>query len=231
MLQKHIVLWSSLVLILLTASPASAIVRVAPRWNFTEIYIQGGGALGSYNGFPTQDFLLDGAVGLAEFDGADLYENGLSLGLAIGQLREGRFAYSVGFRYSQSDLTTRPLRYTRDGDEWTLQLDKVTLRQYDLDLNFNVYLLPLSRAMFSPYVGVGASAGFSQADWRDFEDENSANASLNLNFGAELQLNRPGDSRSFFALASTNAWNVVASDDRPRYLYFGGSIRYYFKGY
>jgi hypothetical protein len=231
MLRKQIALWAALVMIFSFAYPASAIVRVAPSWSFTEIYVQGGSALGSYNGFPTQDFLLDGSTGFAEFDGSDLYENGLSLGIAFGRMRAGRFAFSVGFRYSNSDLTTRPLLYTRGGDEWTLQLDKVTIRQYDVDLNFNIFLLPLTRSMFSPYVGVGASAGFSQADWRDFEDENSANAALNLNFGAELQLNKPGDSRSFFALASTNTWNMVASDDRPRFLYFGGSIKYYFKGY
>ena len=171
MQRKSIVLWGIAVAILVFAQSTSAIVRVAPRWNFTEFYVQGGSPLGSYNGFPTQDFLLDGAVGLAEFDGSDLFESGLSLGLSIGQLRQGRFMYSVGFRYTNSEPTNQPLRYVRGSEEWTLVLSDVTLHQYDLDLNFNLFLLPLTRSAFSPYVGVGVSAGFTQVDWRDFQDE------------------------------------------------------------
>ena len=231
MIRKYFAFAMVLAAVVVCAQSASAIVRVAPRWNFTEVYVQGGSAIGSYNGFPTQDFLLDGAPGLAEFDGSDLYETGLSLGFSIGQLRAGRFMYSVGFRYTRSNPTTNPLRYVRGADEWTLTLDKVTLHQYDLDLNFNVFLIPLTRSNFSPYVGAGVSGGFTEASWRNYSNENSANASLNLNFGAELLLTRPGESRNFFAIASNNAWNIVASDDRPRYLWFGGSIKYYFKGY
>ena len=231
MIRKNIALWLTAAAVVAFAQSTSAIVRVAPRWNFTEIYVQGGSPLGSYNGFPTQDFLLEGDPGLGEFDGSDLYKTGLSLGLSIGQLQQGRFLYSVGFRYTNSEFTDRTLTYTRGIESWLYTFGDVTLRQYDIDLNFNVFLWPLTNSSFAPYAGVGVSAGFTQADWDFGQDENSANASLNLNFGAELLLNKSNDTRSFFALASNNAWNIVASDDRPRYLFFGGSLKYYFKGY
>ena len=224
MFRRLNVICTLLIMSLVLAASADAIVRVAPRWNFTEVYVQGGAPVGSYNGIPTLPFPRG-----AEFDGSDMWESGLALGVNIGQVRQHRFAYSIGFRFISSDLKTNQFDYTDGNIDYRLTIEPFNMYQYDLDVNFNVFLLPLDRSNISPYVGFGTSAGFTHLDWQSLPGENSANIALNLNFGAELRLGQPGADRNFVSLVSTNGWNIVASDDRPRYLWFGGALKYYFK--
>lgn len=226
MFRRLTVFCAFLIMSLVLAASTEAIVRVAPRWSFTEIYIKGGAPIGSYNGIPTDEFFdnIDGVR--LQFEGSDLYKSGLTFGISIGQVRQHRFSYAVGFRYTRSENNVQGIPDQRN---ILYDLYSYELHQYDLNVDFNLFLLPIDRSVISPFVGIGTAAGITDVEIEGLDGENSANIALNLNFGAEIRISQPGTEGNFISLVSTNGWNIIASDDRPRYLWFGGGLKYYFK--
>jgi outer membrane protein W len=105
--------------------------------------------------------------------------------------------------------------------------EKINFRQYDIELNANYYFLDLTSTVFSPYTGAGVQAGFTSFSPEGFEDESEIKVAGSLNFGADLKLFDNG--RSFLTVASMNNYNLLASDNRPKYLNLGFALRYFFR--
>lgn len=216
----------ALLCILAVASQAFAITRVARSQNWIEAYAGGGTPTGQYNGLPglaEGDFIINNA--LVDVDGGDVYDNSFHFGLAYGRTQGKHFSMSFGFRFTNHSLQdTIPLTT----DTVLLVPDDLTLRQYDLELDVYYYPLDLNRSYVNPYVGLGVKGGITSADIKGFDSENDLTGGLCLNFGLEVTLWRdPG--RASVALASVNSWDFLASGDRPRYLNFGGALKYYFR--
>lgn len=223
----------ALATVTVAAASADAIVRVSPRWTFSEIHFSMGTAHGDYEGLPTlgdfgtyyDDF---DRLRAFEFESDDLYKTAWSIGLNIGQVQAGHIAYSFGFRYSKHELKPSPW-FMPDGYGISLD-DEPELHQFDLELNVNFFILDVNESALAPYVGMGFRGGITNADYRLFEDEQSANMALAVNFGADLRLTQPTKS-GYWAISSVNSYEFVSTDDRPKYLNIGGGLKYYFKGW
>jgi hypothetical protein len=227
---KSVALIALVALVFLGASSALAIVRTAPRWSFTEFYVSYASPLGTYDGMPTYDFDLADGGGLVEFDASDIYDPTYAIGFGFGQIRDGHVAYSLGFKYTAHELLAEEVYYEGESVIRSLADTDVKMHQFDLLLNINYYLTDMNVSTFAPYIGVGLHGGITRVDWYLFEDENDANVALSANFGFDVKLSPADQNRSYWALASANQVNLVASGNRPRYLHIGGAIKYYFKG-
>lgn len=150
--------------------------------------------------------------------------------------------YSVGFRYTRAEVQGS------FADSLEIGQDSVFLAWYDLDsyysihlyeleANFNYFLIDPTESVFAPFVGFGGKAGFMNFSTDLFDvdsgleyaDENELKFTLHLNFGADLKLYEAPSGMSYFALSSVNSWDVLASGNRPRYLNIGGALKYYFR--
>jgi hypothetical protein len=213
--------------VLATSTSALAITRRAPTWSFTEISVSGTVPMGEYEGLPTLDFNETPPFGV--WDGDDLLDPSFAIGVGFGQVRSGRLAYSIAFRYTSHNLAAQPWV----SNDQTLEITTSTgvdMQQWDIEGNVNLYIISQMQSALTPYVGLGLHAGITQVDYAGFDDESDGNVALSLNFGVDFRLS-PMSARSYWALASVNHWDFVRSGDRPKYLYFGGAIKYYFKGF
>ncbi|MEE8577141.1 MAG: hypothetical protein V3T31_07780 [candidate division Zixibacteria bacterium] len=226
---RNKILVGLIVSVLFIATNSVGITKAARTFNFSELSVSGGLAWGTYDGFPTQSFLLQDALFLAEFDGSELYDPSVQVAVNIGRL-QGKIVASVGLRYSRHNLDEGPLVFSRGGDVWTISpanLD-AKLSQYDIELNINRYFLSPEKNPISPYVGVGLFAGITHVDWDFFANEDDFNAGVSLNYGLDFRL-APVKGDGFWTISSVNRWEIAATGDRPRYLLFGGALKYFFR--
>ncbi|RME19596.1 MAG: hypothetical protein D6800_14095 [Candidatus Zixiibacteriota bacterium] len=221
---KKLIIWLfGGLLILGMVQESTAVTRVARRWNALEFYSGGAIPWGTYNGINPFDFVINNR--LVDVDADKVYDPSFYLGVNYGQLISGRFFVSFGFRYTDVNAL----------DSILLPLDSVLIfdpslswNQYDIDINANVYFADISRSPFAPYVGVGLGVGINSLTSDLFDTENQATAALRANFGFDLKLFSSGH-RSFVTLSSVNSWDVLVSDDRPKYINIGGALKYWFK--
>jgi hypothetical protein len=225
----------ALVAVIGLAASADAIVRVKPRWTFSEFYAGFGTAYGSYSGLPIDaigDFdpyrdAFD-RLRVPEFDADVLWGTPFQIGLNIGQVRNGHIAYSFGFRYTRHDLKAGPY----ENEEVITTLSFVPeLHQFDLAFNIGYFLTDISTSAVSPYIGVGFLGGLTHANYELVEDEQDANLALAVNFGADLRLTEPNRQGAFWAISSVNSFEFVGTSNRPKYVNFGAALKYYFKGF
>jgi hypothetical protein len=207
---------------------ADAITKVAKRLNSISFFGGFASPIGTYDGIPGNPFYVDGHV--LEAEAKDLFDNAFYLGADYGQLVGGHYYLSVGFRYTGHGLTADTLADTVGQDILMISFrDGVNLRQYDLDICFHYLLNDLDKAGWSPYAGLAIHPGLTTASARGFDTETELTFGMSLDFGAELKLFESSYGSSFWTLASTNNWNFLGTNDRPRYLHFGGAIKYYFR--
>jgi len=107
--------------------------------------------------------------------------------------------------------------------------DDLKLRQYDFDFNFNYLFNDLNVKVWTPYVGVGVLAGITSLSMKNFDSESEIEMALNLNYGLDLKIWKQAQNRGFLAVSSSNSFNLLATDDRPKYFNFGLSLKYYFR--
>ncbi len=202
----------------LMVSPADArITRVAAQYNLVNFY--GGYATphGEYDEVGLIRFVdeLDRPV---ELDADSLFEETFFLGLDYGTLYRKHFLFLIGFRYTQHSVK-----------EWLERSygEEIGFHQYDIELNANYMFVDLANTPISPNIGAGVQAGFTSFAPKGFDNESEINLALSVNAGLDLKVYE--GPRSFVTLASMNDFNLLASDDRPKYLNLGLALRYYFR--
>ena len=211
-------------LVLVTASGTMAVTRVAKTMHVVDFYAGTGTVVGAYSGIPSQDFLINNR--LVDVDGEDLYDDPFSFAFGYGQVYRGKMFMAVKFRYTSHELMdTIPLLF----DTILVFNPGLKLRQYDLVLDINYQPLDLSESVITPFGGLGIQAGLTSESLTGFDTESQLNLALSLNFGAEVKLFTSPSKRSYLTVASANRWDFLATGDRPKYLNFGGALRYYFR--
>lgn len=213
-------------LLLMGQQSAFGLTKVERRLTVLEFF--GGGAIpvGTQDGVHPFDFIINNR--LVDLDADDVYDASVTLGLNYGQLIGGRVLVSVGLRYTDINV-----KDTIDLSIDTILIfgggpDKLKWGQYDLDLNFNFYLIDFYESPVAPYVGLGINGGLTRFSSRSFETEYDATIALSANFGFDIKLFGEGK-RSFVTLSSVNNWNFVSSGNRPKYLNIGGALKYWFR--
>lgn len=196
----------------------AAIKRVAARYNVLNFY--GGYATphGEYHELGALPF-LDQNDQLVTFDADLLLDGTYFLGADYGTLYSRYFLVLIGFRYTDHNVN-RSLFANADNLEFN---------QYDLEFNLNFYPLDLAKSIASPYVGGGLAAGVITKEDPGYETESEIKVAFSLNFGADLKIFESPSGRSFVTLSSMNNYNLLASEDRPKYLNIGAALRYWFR--
>lgn len=212
-------------LIIIAAGTLEAgIVKVAKRYNVVDFYGGFSSPVGSYDGIGILDF-YDETGRLRELDAGDVYDQSFHLGFSYGQVRNDRIYVGVGFRYTSISQM----------DEFTVGNQILSIsptpdfNQYDVGFDVNYHLTPVTRAVLSPYVGVGFRGGFTAMTSEGVEAEYEADLALAGNFGLEVKLWESAKKRSFITVASINSYELTVSGDRPRYFNFGFGLKYYFR--
>lgn len=216
-----------LLLLVLLFGTAGAIERVAKRLNFLELsagYVDPVGNVGGVMSVPRSD--IPGNFFRSSLDAADVYKSSYTLGVGLGQIYSGRLMWGLGFRYTRHNLRDT----IQAGGITAVAVDKPDLNQYDIELNLNYYLVDPSRSVFAPYAGIGVAAGILTASWDDeFASESETKALGALNFGFDLRLWQSENGRDMVALVSQNRYDILASEERPKYLTIGGALRFYIR--
>lgn len=217
-----------LVFVAVLASSADAIERVGRKLNFVEIsgsYLTPTGEVESFTGVP--DELFPAEIRPLELDANEAYDGTFALGIAIGQVNAGSLGWSLGFRYTKHDLKDSidlPADYI-----WIPDPD-FSLNQYDLELNVNYYLTDITQSVIAPYVGVGVVAGILSGSYDDEDYSESELKALGaLNFGFDLRLWEGSNGRDMVSLVSQNRYDLVSTEERPRYWNFGAALRFYIR--
>jgi hypothetical protein len=198
----------------------AAIRRVARRYNVIDFY--GGYAIphGEYDAMGDLPF-TDQSGHPINLGADEWLDETYFLGFDYGTLYKAHLMYMIGFRFTNHRVM--------DVFE-TPPAKDIRFRQYDLEFNANYMFNNLSNLFWSPYVGVGAQAGFTSFSIKGADnDESRLNFALSLNFGVDFKIWSEPQKRSFVTLSSINNLNFVGSDDRPIYLNIGGGLRYYFR--
>lgn len=218
-----VVLISTLIL-MITSQDAFAVSKVARSINFVDFFAGGSMPVGSRDGLPDYEFLINNRS--VEVNSDDIYGNTFNLGISYGQLRGSHFLWSAGFRYTEHKVfDVIPLPY----DSAVVIDYNPSYRQFDIDFNLNFYLADINKNSFSPFTGLGIHGGLLAISDDINATDYSANLGLSLNFGADLKIWNSGDNRTFVTLASVNNYNFYGSNDRPKYLNIGGAIKYYLR--
>lgn len=209
-------------------SSSYAIQRVAPKLGVLEF--RGGYAmpLGDYNGIPGLDFVFDDTE-LVSFDADNVFNEGFALGISYGQIAGGHWLMSIGLDYARNKIKNPILQDIGNFQYSMAFLDDQTYQQYDLSLRGAYLFNNLAHTFWSPFFGLGASAGLSSTSSPGYQTESEFDFGLSLDFGLDYKLWKAAGNRSFVTLSSINSWNFVATGDRISYLQVGGGIKYYFK--
>ncbi len=210
-----------LALVFAVSSLAEArIKRVARRYNVIDFY--GGYAIprGEYDAMGNLPF-TDQFGNPINLSANEWLDETYFLGFDYGTLYKAHLLYMIGFRFTNHRVM--------DVFE-TPPAKDIRFRQYDLEFNANYMFNNLSNLFWSPYVGVGAQAGFTSFSIRGADnDESQLKFALSLNFGVDFKIWSEPQKRSFVTLSSINNLNFLGSDNRPIYLNIGGGLRYYFR--
>ncbi len=220
----------TIAILILTASQAVALGRVARRFNVIDFYGGTSSPVGKYESLADfVDFYIDDRP--TDVDGDVLYDPTFHLGFNYGQLRNDRMLVTVGFRWTQIEAINLLGLNTvgRQGLAILLDPKKPSINQYDFDFNFNYMFLSIAQRSFAPYVGVGFRAGITSVTAKGFESESRLNTALAGNFGAELKLWEHAKKRAFLTIASVNSYDLFSTGDRPKYFNLGAALKYYFR--
>lgn len=209
-------------------SPAYGIERVAARFGYLELRFSYAMPQGEYDGIPGMDFVFD-STELVSFDAGRVFDDGFAAGLTYGQMLGGNWRASVGFDYARNKIKN-PILQEKGIYEYRITfLDDETYQQYDLTFRGAYSPTNLAQTPWSPFVGLGASAGLSSATAPGYENQLEFDFGMSLDFGVDVKLWQAADNRSFLALSSMNSWNFLTTAQRISHLQVGGGIRYFFK--
>ena len=222
---------ATVAILILTASQAAALGRVARRYNVMDFYSGTSSPVGKYESLADFVDFSDADGQPTDVDGDVLYDPTFHLGFNYGQLRNDRMLVTVGFRWTKIEaINLLGLNSVgRSGLAILLDPKKPSINQYDVDFNFNYMFLSIAQRSFAPYVGVGFRAGFTSVTAKGFESESRLNTVLAGNFGAELKLWENAKKRAFLTVASVNSYDLLSSGDRPKYFNLGAALKYYFR--
>ncbi|MBD3257412.1 hypothetical protein GF377_03185 [candidate division GN15 bacterium] len=212
---------SMLVLTLLVSAlpqRAEAIQRVAPRFSYVEFYGGPTYPVGEYDNIAGISTPLDANNRRVELGADEAYDPGFTIGVSYGQLVRGHLQAGIGFRYTRAKID----------DALQFSIERPDINVYDIQFNANWLPVDLARQGWSPYVGLGAHAGFVEQSYDEYSNEYEGILDLGLNFGAEFRV-WSGTDRNFITLASINNWSLVGSGERPKNFNLGFGLRYYFK--
>jgi len=197
----------------------AAIKRVASRYNMLNIYGGYATPVGEYNSSGLVDF-VDIDRRPVDIKGDSLYDASFFLGIDYATLYGRHMLYMVGFRFTEHNV--KDWIFAEIGEEYNL-------RQYDVELNANYLFLDLVESPWSPYVGAGVQAGFTTYSQEGFQNDSQLKFTFSVNFGLDFKLIQAPKNKSFVTLSSMNNYNLLASDDRPKYLNLGFGLKYYFR--
>lgn len=219
----------ALVAVMLLATVADArIARVARRHSVFSLY--GGYATphGSYDRIG-ESYFTDEFGRRIQIDADEFLDDTYFLGFEFGRLVAGRYLATIGFRYT--DLELKPDGVYTFGSSLTLPAYAINYNKYDLTLDLNYEVADISRQPIAPYFGAGFWGGWSSLSSDQSYtglDDDEFSIGLNLNFGCDVKLTEL-ERGGFLTLSSVNSYNLLASDDRPRYLNLGVGLKYYFR--
>ncbi|MDF1544451.1 MAG: hypothetical protein P1R58_05045 [bacterium] len=220
-------------LICLIPISASAITKVAARYNSLEFFGGFSTPVGNYHGYRSGDWYS--ATGQSPaVTASDLYESTWHVGFAYGQLRNDHVLYTIGFTFTdvkwpdstiipQVGIFDPPLGYGSN--------------LYDIDFDLNYYQNNVARSSWSPFVGLGFHGGFYvfSMDGVDpqtgfsYASETEIKFAMSVNFGFDIRVAEMENGRGALALSSTNSYDFLGTGNRPRYLNFGLGLKYYFR--
>ena len=207
-----------------TTQEIYAVSKVARSVNFIDFFAGGSLPVGTRDGLPDQDFLINSR--LVDVNSDNVYHNTFNLGFSYGQLRGNHFLWSAGFRYTEHKILDTILL---SADSGLISDYNPGYRQYDIDFNFNYYLTNISKSSFSPYGGLGVYGGILTISDDINRNDYTANMGFRLNFGADIKVWRDADDGAFVTLSSVNSYEFYGSSDRAKYINIGGAIKYYFR--
>lgn len=212
-----------LALMIFFSGSTYAVTKSSRLINFVDFYVGSSSPVGVRDGLPDYEFLINNRS--VEVNSEDIYDNSFHVGMSLGQLRSKHVLWSLGLHYIDHKVNDLiPLT----PDTGLQLLYNPTYRQLDIDFNFNLYLLDLSKSGFAPYAGMGFHAGILRIEDDINQSDYSANLGVGVNFGADIKIWNAADARSFVTLSSVNSYDIYGSSDRPKYLHIGGAIKYYF---
>ena len=217
----HFLAFSSV--IILVSSSSFAVSKTSRLTNFVDFYVGSSSPTGFRDGLPDVEFFDNNRN--VEVESDKIYDNTFHLGLSYGQLTSKHLLWSLGLHYTDHKVAdTIPL-----SDSIGIELlYNPTYRQLDIDFNFNLYLLDLTKSGFAPYAGLGLHGGILRINDDINQSDYSANLGMSVNFGADIKVWKSADTRTFVTLSSVNSYDFYGSSDRPKYLNIGGAIKYYF---
>jgi hypothetical protein len=218
MLRKILVV---LILALLFAGVGSstyAIERVGRSYGVLDVGAGYLNPVGSYEGFWGYPFLDEFSMPITE-NADQVYDNTYGLHLSVGQLRNKWMArFGLGYtkiKYLHNFLIDDNIRIHPN------------LHQFDIYLSVNRQFLDIQKSSFTPSVGLKFGAGLAALKSREIETDYRGNVFLSLEFGAELKLLEFSNHNGFMTLVSANSYDILASNDRPKYLQIGALLRFY----
>lgn len=214
---------------MLVAASAEAVVRTSGRsMNVFELSLNFATPVGKYEEIGPIEF-RDFDNRRRELNADEVFDNSWGFGLSYGRVVSSRGFVSFGFNYTNIQVEDSFVVDNPNGTVTYMWVPETpSVNQYDLTLDFNVYLLQNSQAAFAPYVGLGLKAGVTSFSNEGYDSENETNIGVNLNFGADIVLGGQRSRDGYFALSSINSWDMIGTNDRPRFLHIGGGVKYFF---
>jgi len=217
----------SLAVFLIAPGSYAGMVKVAKRLNYLDIYGGYSKPVGTISGVVTDPLLVGDRHVSVDIDSA--YTSTVFFGISYGQLRSGHILYSLGFRYTHHDILDTINYPPSHFLTWAPLTEKPSYNQYDFDINLNYHLTDPSKAVLSPYLGIGFHGGILAVTSEGYQSTNDVTTALSFNFGADVKLYSGPKNRTMVTLASVNNYNLLASGARPKYLNIGAAVRYWFR--
>lgn len=216
-------------LALVGAESASAVRRTALSWGYLELGGFHASPVGSYSRLTIIDFLDINNIPRA-LEADHVLDNSGGLRIGVGRKVGRGFSSGLTFRYTHVVVRDSFLVRSPDGDVlYSFEPFKPNFNLYELVLDMNFY--PAARAAggmsvpIDPYVGFNLSGGILAQTLEGFESELEASVGLGINFGADIRLG--GGPNGYIALSSVNSWQLLGSNDQPRYLQIGASLKFF----
>ncbi len=201
----------------------AAIRRVPARFNLLNFYGGYTNPFGQYDALGPVP-ITDDMGRQIKVDADQLFDGSYYFGLDYGSIVNRYFQIMVGFRFTNNKV--QDYVHQQAVEQWGTDF---TYRTYDVNFEMNFYPIDLSQNVFSPYAGAGMQAGLVVYKEEGYDADSKMKISGNLNFGGDLKIYQAPNKRSFVTLASTNSYNFAATENRPKYLYIGGALRYWFR--
>jgi hypothetical protein len=215
------------VMLLATVADAS-LRRVARRHSVFSVYGGYATPFGKYDKLGSAYFTNESGQQV-QIDADAFLDDTYFMGVEFGRLVAGQFLGRVGFRYTDMKLKDGGI-YTF-GSSVSIPAFAINYNQYDFTLDLDYMIGDISHQPIAPYIGGGFWGGWTSlsSDQATLAlDDDEFTIGLNANFGCDIRLARL-EHGGFVTLSSTNSINLLASDDRPRYLNLGVGLKYYFR--